>query len=69
MAQIIQFPKNRTEKDKKGNATIKVDAIPTFAEEVEKEEYSARMRRIMQSLQSINNLMASIKGDKNEPSK
>jgi hypothetical protein len=69
MAQIIQFPKNRTDKDKGGNATIKVDAIPTFAEEVEKEEYSARMRRIMQSLQNINNLMTSIKGDKNEPSK
>lgn len=68
MAKIIEFPKERAGK-KLGDARLKIEATPVLAEEVDREEASARMGRIMQSLQNINRLMSELRRNKNEDSK
>lgn len=68
MAKIIEFPKERVGK-KSGDARLKIEATAVLAEEVDKEEASARMGRIMQSLQNINRLMAELRRNKDETSK
>lgn len=56
MAKILEFPKKL-----KGNAGIKVEAKLNLAP-----EQSDRMKRILESLTKINQLVREIKGDKSE---
>lgn len=63
MAEIIQFPRQKRDKeDSKGNGALTVAA--NFIYEDEKQEMQLRMERIRASLSKINELMRELKQPK-----
>lgn len=63
MAQIIQFPGNN--KAKKGNAALRISGELKYDIDPYSALFDARMERIKNSLNKINQLMADLKGKNN----
>ena len=62
MGKLLSFPNNKN----KGNAEIHIEAEMKYVDDPKRLIYEIRLRRIMESLDRINQLMRQFKETKNE---